>query len=84
MPRTRPFDYALMVTTICFVDDIETSFQEAWRVLRTEGVFAVGFVRRTRVLQTVFGRLSEITSVQEPREGHGEGGFVVASGRKAG
>ena len=37
-------DFALMVTTICFVDDIEKSFQEAKRVLKRKGSLIIGFV----------------------------------------
>ena len=40
------FDFALMVTTICFLDDIEESFKEAFRVLKTNGTFIIGFVDR--------------------------------------
>jgi ubiquinone/menaquinone biosynthesis C-methylase UbiE len=40
------FDFALMVTTICFVDDIEASFKEAFRVIRPAGFFINGFVDR--------------------------------------
>jgi SAM-dependent methyltransferase len=42
--RDASFDHALMVTTICFVDDIGTSFREAHRVLRPGGLFVLGFV----------------------------------------
>ena len=38
------FDFVLMVTTICFVDDIVKSFQEALRVLVPGGSIVVGFV----------------------------------------
>jgi len=38
------FDFALMVTTICFVDDIEKAFSEVYRVLKPEGSLIVGFV----------------------------------------
>ena len=34
----------LMVTTICFVDDIYKSFQEVHRVLKDDGHFIIGFV----------------------------------------
>ncbi|MEA1897161.1 MAG: class I SAM-dependent methyltransferase [Bacteroidota bacterium] len=37
-------DVALMVTTICFVDDIFKSFQEVYRVLKDDGHFIIGFV----------------------------------------
>ena len=38
------FDFALMVTTICFVDDIEKSFKEVKRILKSGGLFIIGFV----------------------------------------
>ena len=40
------FDYAVMITTICFVDDIEKSFREVHRVLKDGGLFILGFVDR--------------------------------------
>jgi SAM-dependent methyltransferase len=38
------FDYALMVTVICFLDDVRASFSEAWRVLKDDGEIVVGFI----------------------------------------
>lgn len=38
------FDFALMVTTICFVDDIVRSFLEAGRILKDGGRLVLGFV----------------------------------------
>jgi len=40
------FDYALMVTTICFVDDLGAAFREAARVLKPGGSLVVGFIDR--------------------------------------
>ncbi|MBW1716416.1 MAG: methyltransferase domain-containing protein [Deltaproteobacteria bacterium] len=38
------FDFVLLVTTICFVDDVVRSLREAIRVLRPGGCIIVGFV----------------------------------------
>ena len=38
------FDCALMITTICFVDDPAWSLSEIWRVLKPGGVVIIGFV----------------------------------------
>lgn len=115
--KDRSLDYALMVTTICFVDDVERSISEVDRVLKSKGSFVIGFVDKNSPLgkiyqenrekslfykdavffstdelykllneagfsikatkQTVFGLLSEVAEVQVPREGYGEGSFVV-------
>jgi SAM-dependent methyltransferase len=40
------FDFALMVTTICFLDDAQAAFGEVARVLRPRGELIVGFVDR--------------------------------------
>lgn len=111
------FDFALMVTTICFVDDVNKSFQEVKRILKPEGSFVIGFVDKksplgkiyekykdqnkfyrvatfysadeviqlliqngfklSEIIQTIFGDLTEIKTIQPYREGYGEGGFVV-------
>lgn len=42
--RSGVFDFVLMVTTICFVDDVGASFREVHRVLKPEGCVIVGFV----------------------------------------
>jgi len=38
------FDFALMVTTICFVDDPGRSLHEANRILKDSGTLIIGFV----------------------------------------
>jgi SAM-dependent methyltransferase len=39
-------DLVLMVTTLCFLDDINAAFKEVVRVLKREGCFVIGFVDR--------------------------------------
>lgn len=40
------FDYALIVTTICFVDDAGLMLREAGRVLRPGGMLVIGLIDR--------------------------------------
>ena len=48
------FDFVLMVTTICFVDDIEQSFKEAKRVLKKGGFIVTGFVDKESELGKIY------------------------------
>jgi len=41
------FDYGLVVTTICFVDDPQKMLKEAHRVLKSGAPIVIGFVDRT-------------------------------------
>lgn len=117
------FDFILMVTTICFLDDIEETFAECKRVLKENGKIIIGFVdkntslgqiylekkeesvfyreanfhstkevinwlkqfdfKNVEVVQTVFGKLSEVKTIQDFKEGYGEGGFVVIKAEKS-
>ena len=40
------FGTALLVTTVCFVDDLDATFAEARRVLRSDGRLVVGYIDR--------------------------------------
>jgi ubiquinone/menaquinone biosynthesis C-methylase UbiE len=56
--RHDVFDHALIVTTICFVDDARAMLSEACRVLKPEGALVLGFIDRTSRL----GRHYELTA----------------------
>ena len=40
------FDFCLMVTTVCFLDDMDLAFSEAFRVIKPGGSFLIGLVDR--------------------------------------
>lgn len=44
------FDFVLMVTTVCFLDDMDLAFNEVRRVLKPGGSFIIGFVDRESLL----------------------------------
>ncbi len=48
------FDTALMVTTVCFLDDMDAAFNEVRRILRPGGFFIIGFVDRDSPLGKLY------------------------------
>lgn len=50
----KSFDFALMITTICFVDDIVRSFHEAYRILKNNGRLIIGFVDKNSPIGKVY------------------------------
>lgn len=48
------FDFVLMITTICFVDDLKKTFQEAFRVLKKEGFIVIGFIDKDSELGNLY------------------------------
>jgi SAM-dependent methyltransferase len=57
--QDQRFDFVLMVTTLCFVDDVERAFREAWRVLKPGGCFVNGFVDRASFLGQLYQRYKD-------------------------
>ncbi|MHA1275829.1 MAG: class I SAM-dependent methyltransferase [Candidatus Helarchaeota archaeon] len=47
---TAHFHFALMVTTICFLDSIEAAFREIYRILKPNGRFLIGFIDKKSYL----------------------------------
>lgn len=48
------FDFALMVTTICFVDDAELALREAYRILKPGGALIIGFIDKNSPLGVLY------------------------------
>jgi SAM-dependent methyltransferase len=68
------FDFVLMVTTVCFVDDIGQALLEAHRILSPGGILVIGFVDRNSIVgqtylecqdENVFYRHATFFSVDE-------------------
>jgi len=51
------YDFVLMVTTICFVNDVEKAFREARRILKPGGSFVIGFVDRNSPLGKTYEKM---------------------------
>lgn len=76
----------LLVTTVCFVDDIERSFREARRVLGPDGTLVLGYIDRERPLgkqceakreSNPFYRAATFKTTAEIRADLDEAGFAV-------
>lgn len=82
------FDYALVVTTICFVDSPERMLAEAHRVLKPGARLVIGFIDRESALgreylahqaESVFYREATFYSAGEVERLLRENGFSVAA-----
>lgn len=60
--RDDAFDTALMVTTICFVDDVGRTLAEADRVLRPGGAIVLGYIDR----ESPVGRRYQANRAENP------------------
>lgn len=48
--QSSTFDYTVMITTICFLDDIPKAFRETRRVLKSNGLFIIGMIDKNSPL----------------------------------
>jgi ubiquinone/menaquinone biosynthesis C-methylase UbiE len=78
------YDFALMVTTICFVDDIGKAFKEVKRILKPGGSFIIGLVDKNSPLGKIYEKMKErnrfyriatFYSVDEVKDYLGSNGF---------
>ncbi len=53
------FDFAVMVTAVCFLDDVALAFREACRILKPNGTFVIGFIDRESELGRQYSQKKE-------------------------
>jgi len=96
--KNSQFELVLMVTTICFVDNLNLAFREAYRILKLGGYLIIGFVDKDSSLgklyqqhkenslfykiATFYSTKEEIKNIEPAKEDYGEGSFVVIRARK--
>jgi len=82
--KDSEFDFALMVTTVCFLDDIDTAFAEAFRVIKPGGYFVIGFIDKDSPIGKIyqihkdenpFYRVADFYSVNEVTKHLKQAGF---------
>jgi ubiquinone/menaquinone biosynthesis C-methylase UbiE len=56
---SESFDYTIMMTVICFLDNIPGVFQEVFRVLRLQGRIILGFIERDGKIFRLYSREPE-------------------------
>ena len=78
------FHFVLMVTTICFLDDVHAAFREAFRVLKPDGDLIIGFIDKDspvgisyqrRKSESVFYKNATFYSVYEVKSSLEKTGF---------
>jgi SAM-dependent methyltransferase len=72
--KESEFEFALMVTAICFLDNAEVALEEAYRVVKPNGVLVIGFVDKESLIgksylerrrESVFYAIATFYSVDE-------------------
>lgn len=120
--KDNSFDFALITTTLCFLENVEETLKEIKRILKKKGYLILAFIDREsfmgklyqkkkdknpfykfanfysvkevkeklkkagfsnpEIKQTLFSFSEELDSIDNIKEGYGEGGFVIIKMRK--
>ncbi len=57
--KNKCFDFVLMVTTVCFLDNVKKAFLEVHRILKPSGKFIIGFIDRQSPIGTLYEQFKD-------------------------
>ncbi|MEX0601563.1 MAG: class I SAM-dependent methyltransferase [Rhodothermales bacterium] len=72
------YDAVLMVTTVCFLDDLPKAFEETYRVLKGRGYFVVGLIDRDSSLGRRYERHKDRSTFYSAARFHSTGNVAHA------
>lgn len=58
--REATFSFILLVTTICFVENITSTFREAFKILKSKGSLIIGFIEKNSNIGILYKRRRNI------------------------
>ena len=58
--REATFSFVLLVTTICFVENITFAFREAFKILRSKGSLIIGFIEKNSNIGKLYKKRKNI------------------------
>ncbi len=58
--REATFNFVLLVTTICFVENIKSAFREAYKILELKGSLIIGFIEKNSNIGKLYKKRKKI------------------------
>ncbi|MHB1454594.1 MAG: class I SAM-dependent DNA methyltransferase [Saccharofermentanales bacterium] len=87
----QSYQFALMVTVDCFLQDIAQAFREVWRILSDDGCFIIAFIDRDTPLGVIYEQSKDNDEIYRHASFHSaaeitvfllEAGFIIEEKRQ--
>lgn len=63
--ENESFEFSIFVTTICFLQDVEKSFKEAFRITKSSGFIVVAFIDKNSSIGKIYREKKKESSFYE-------------------